>query len=87
MNTPVTKDPVLDDVERFLHASQMSATSFGRQSVSDPMLVHQLRQGRECKRSTRARILGFIQEFADSVQPKSSDAALLVVQPQTGEAV
>lgn len=68
-------DPVLAEVERFLRASQMTATAFGRRAVNDPTLVHELRRGRELRRATRLRIHQFIQAFADAVQPQSGEAA------------
>lgn len=67
MVSKITTDPVLSDVERFLQASKMTATAFGRRALKDPMLVHELRQGRECKRGTRERIIGFIHEYTSAV--------------------
>ena len=60
-------DPVLPEVERFLEASQMTPTVFGRQALGDPNLVRDLREGRECKRATRQRIRTFMQSFAGRV--------------------
>ena len=60
-------DPVLPEVERFLEASQMTPTVFGRQALGDPNLVRDLREGRECKRATRERIRTFIRSFAGRV--------------------
>lgn len=56
----VMPDPLLDDVERFLAATGMSPTAFGSKAMNDPTLVHELRQGRDCKWSTRQRIMAFI---------------------------
>lgn len=75
MDTETVTDPVLADVEKFLQASQMTATAFGQRALNDPTLVHELRLGRECKRKTRARIQEFIQAFADAVQPQSVEAS------------
>ena len=66
-------DPILVDVEKFLQAAQMTATAFGQKALNDPTLVHELRNGRECKRRTRARILEYIEEFAAAVQPQSRE--------------
>lgn len=59
------------DVEGFLQLSGMTATSFGIRSVSDPKLVHEMRRGRECKRSIRDRVVQFI----------ASEASLLASSP------
>jgi hypothetical protein len=76
MDTETTPDPILADVEKFLQASQMTATAFGVRSLNDPTLVHELRNGRECKRKTRARIREFIKGFADAVQPAVAEGVI-----------
>lgn len=38
----------------------MTASAFGTQSINDPALVSDLREGRELRRATRERILAFI---------------------------
>jgi hypothetical protein len=53
-------DPILDTVELFLRASDMSASAFGIECMGDPGLVYELRRGREPRRATRARIRAFI---------------------------
>lgn len=55
-------DPVLSEIEAFLVASRMSATTFGYEASRDPTLVHELRKGRECRRSTREKIRAFIRD-------------------------
>lgn len=60
MEDLINTDPLLTDVESFLQSSGITATSFGQQAVNDPALVHEMRRGRECKRSIRNRILQFI---------------------------
>lgn len=76
MDSVTQFDPVLPEIERFLEASQMTPTEFGRQALKDPALVHDLRRGRECKRATRERIRGFIRDFAErvasAVQPEAA---------------
>lgn len=54
-------DPILFDIEQFLRARDMTATAFGYKALGDPTLVHELRKGRECKRTTRARIIDFME--------------------------
>ena len=56
-------DPTTDllvAIERFLTASGMSASAFGTLATGDPVLVYDLRNGRELRRATRARIRAFI---------------------------
>jgi hypothetical protein len=53
-------DPILASVELFLRATGMTASAFGMAAVGDPVLVLELRNGREPRRATRARIRAFI---------------------------
>ena len=53
-------DPILDTIELFLRATDMSASAFGIECMGDPGLVYELRQGREPRRATRVRIRAFI---------------------------
>jgi len=73
MDTETTTDPILQDVERFIRASQMTATAFGQRALNDPTLFHELRRGRECKRITRERIRTFIKAYADAVKPQNPE--------------
>jgi hypothetical protein len=50
-------------VERFLKASGMSATAFGRWVARDPRLVHDMRRGREVGPRLMRRIEAFIEAF------------------------
>jgi tRNA-dihydrouridine synthase len=47
-------------VERHLKQSGVPATVFGRAAINDPALVRQLRNGREPRAKTEARILAAI---------------------------
>jgi len=51
---------MLVEVDRFLRASGMSATRFGRLAVGDPGLVRDLRRGRALRPATSARIAAFM---------------------------
>lgn len=62
-------DPILPDIDMLLLKSGMTATAFGKSAAGDPMLVTDLRRGRELRQKTRARIMEFIKSFADAVQP------------------
>ncbi len=47
-------------IEKFLRATDMPPTKFGRLSVRDPRLVHDLRRGRELGPQISARIEAFL---------------------------
>lgn len=66
-------DPILPDIDTFLLKHDMTATAFGKASAGDPMLVHEMRHGRELRKATRARIRDFIGAFAAAVQPQTSE--------------
>ncbi len=51
---------VLREVERYLAQAKMAPTRFGRSVVNDPRLVLDMRNGREPRASTVARIRTFI---------------------------
>lgn len=51
---------MLVKVDRFLRASGMAPTRFGRLALNDPALVHDLRLGRMPRPETVARIDAFI---------------------------
>jgi hypothetical protein len=47
-------------IERFLRATQIPPTKFGRMAINDPRLVSDLRNGRELRPTTAARIEAFL---------------------------
>jgi hypothetical protein len=47
-------------IERFLRASGIPPTTFGRLAVNDPQLIRDLRNGRELRPVTIRRIEAFI---------------------------
>ena len=47
---------MLRKIERFLRATDMPPTKFGRLAINDPRLVGDLRNGRELRTGTAARI-------------------------------
>lgn len=55
---------VHDRIEKFLRASHMPASTFGRRAVRDPRLVWDLRNGREPGRRITARIEAFLTQQA-----------------------
>ncbi|CAM5422433.1 hypothetical protein ACFSUK_20860 [Sphingobium scionense] len=52
--------PILLEIERRLRATGMSASRFGRLSVNDPRLVHDLRRGRDPSSRIVARVRAFM---------------------------
>lgn len=51
---------ILRKVERYLRQHEMPATKFGRMAVNDPRLVGDLRNGRELRARTQARVEAFL---------------------------
>jgi hypothetical protein len=51
---------MLTKIERFLRASGMSPTAFGRRVARDPRLVHDIRRGRVIGEPLKRRIESFI---------------------------
>ena len=56
-------------IEKFLRQHDMPATKFGRLAAHDPRFVLDLRQGREPRGVTEARIEGFMSGFDAARQP------------------
>lgn len=55
------EDDLLATVERYLaDHSEITPTAFGVLANGDPRLVFDLRNGRECRRATRERVVHFI---------------------------
>lgn len=51
---------LLIEIDRFLRRTKMPHTKFGRLSVSDPRLVHDLRRGRQPQPPMVAKVRMFI---------------------------
>lgn len=51
---------LLPTIERHLRISGVAPTRFGREAVGDPRLIGDLKNGREARPETAARILAFI---------------------------
>ncbi len=47
-------------IEKFLRRTAMPATKFGRLAANDPRLVQDLRNGRELRAPTAARLEAFL---------------------------
>ena len=52
---------LLRDVERFLRRSDVAPTRFGREAVGDPRFVFDLRNGRDPRPGTVARVLAYLE--------------------------
>lgn len=55
---------LLSAVERCLRNHRLPASRFGRQATRDPRLVFDLRNGRQPRAATEAKVLAFIAEIA-----------------------
>lgn len=62
---------ILQRIERHLRANRMPPTRFGRDAVGDPNLVFNLRDGREPRPRTVARILSFIERQSAGASAES----------------
>ena len=49
-------------IQRFLERANMAPTRFGREAVGDPRLVGDLKNGRELRETTLARIHAWLDE-------------------------
>lgn len=47
-------------IERYLRATKMTPTRFGRDAVNDPWLVDDLRRGRSLRPATASRIVAHL---------------------------
>jgi hypothetical protein len=52
---------LLQRIEDHMKAKRMTPTRFGREAVGDPLLVSNLRDGREPRPRTVARVLDYIE--------------------------
>lgn len=48
-------------IERYLRRSRTPATRFGREAVNDPRIIFDMRNGRELRETTRARLLAHLE--------------------------
>lgn len=51
---------LLLEIDRYMRATGMPETKFGRLAVKDPRLVHDLRRGRQPGEPMRRRVQAFI---------------------------
>lgn len=55
---------LLREVERFLRQHDTPPTRFGRQAMGDPRFVFDLRNGRDPRPRTVARVRAYLEELA-----------------------
>jgi len=55
---------LLREVEKFLRRSDTAPTRFGREAVGDPRFVFDLRNGRDPRPRTIARVLAYLEAVA-----------------------
>lgn len=51
-------------IDRFIRKKRMTPSRFGRDAVSDPNFVHNLRDGRICRQHTIDQVLRYIEQNA-----------------------
>jgi hypothetical protein len=51
---------LLIEIDRYCRVHRMPVSKFGRLAAGDPMLVHDLRRGREPREALRRRVRAFI---------------------------
>lgn len=59
----------LGEVEAHLTATGLTPTAFGDKAAGDPNFVFDLRNGREPRRNTIAKVRAFMAEQADRTSP------------------
>lgn len=52
---------LLREVEKFLRQTDIAPTRFGREALRDPRFVYDLRNGRDPRPSTVAKVLAFLE--------------------------
>ena len=56
---------LLRQVEKFLHISAIPPTRFGREAMGDPRFVFDLRNGRDPRPRTVARVIRYLESAND----------------------
>lgn len=60
---------ILGKIERYLRQYNMPWTKFGRLAVRDPRLVQDMRNGRELRAETQARVEAFLAAPPPAARP------------------
>jgi hypothetical protein len=65
MQTTLASDAdILSGIESFIAEHGLPPTTFGRKAIGDANLVPNLKQGRELRRATEARVRRFMAEYS-----------------------
>lgn len=59
-----SQEMLLSEVEQFMKSRRMPPTRFGREAVGDPRFVFDLREGREPRMATVARVRLYLKRQA-----------------------
>lgn len=62
----MTPGPVLAEIEKFIRRNAIPVTLFGRLAMRDPRFVLDLRDGRQPRPATRARVQEFMRDWQQS---------------------
>lgn len=57
---------LIRDIEKFLAATGLAATKFGRLAAADPRLVFDLRRGREPRKHMAKRVEHFMNTYGEN---------------------
>lgn len=64
MDTTLASDAdILIGIERFIAEHDLPPATFGRKALGDANLIRNLREGRELRRATEARVRSFMAEY------------------------
>ncbi|WP_072378768.1 hypothetical protein [Novosphingobium sp. NDB2Meth1] len=63
---------LIQQIEEFMDAHQLSEWQFGEQAVNDRHFVRQLRAGRDLRMSTVERVRRFMTEFNSPTSPQEA---------------
>ena len=55
---------LLREVEKFLRSNETPPTKFGREAMGDPRFVFDLRNGRDPRPTTVARVRAYLESYA-----------------------
>lgn len=68
----MTKKDFAETIETFLEKHKMAPTTFGILANKEPNFVFLIRDGRECREETQARILNFMQQYKENSDEETS---------------
>ncbi|AEI38229.1 MAG: hypothetical protein ABF461_08390 [Zymomonas mobilis subsp. pomaceae] len=69
---------LLGKIEKYLSATGMTPTRFGRDALNDPRFVLDLRRGREPRRRTLSRVLTYLEQHGALLRREKRDAPFIL---------